>query len=85
MLFESRGDIEALVGSPSTRNAAPREDISVIDQASAILSAGGGRVMSIKSSFLENMSVRTPQSHVSKASSYMSNRSTSTSNKQLLS
>lgn len=84
MLFESRSDIEALVnGTPSKRNNEPREDISVIDTASAILSAGGGRVMSIKSSFIENMSVRTPQSHISKASSYLSTRSTSSSNKAL--
>ena len=59
-----------------------REDISVIDNASAILSAGGGRVMSIKSSYLENLSVRTPQSVISKSTA-LSSRSTSSSNKAL--
>lgn len=63
------------------RRAEPREDISVIDNASAILSAGGGRVMSIKSSYLENLSVRTPQSQYSKASSGFSQRSASNHHK----
>ena len=61
LIFESKSDLEQLLhGTPSRRNAEPREDISVIDTASAILSAGGGRVMSIKSSYMENLSVRTP-------------------------
>lgn len=63
------------------RRADPREDISVIDSASAILSAGGGKIMSIKSSYLENLSVRTPQSQYSKASSGFSQRSTSNNQK----
>lgn len=58
------------MNSPHNKRQEAREDISVIDQASAILSAGGGRVMSIKSSYLENLSVRTPQSQISKASSF---------------
>ena len=64
LIFESKGDLE----TPSKRNEAAREDISVIDTASAILSQGGGRVMSIKSSYMENLSVRTPKSFISKAS-----------------
>jgi hypothetical protein len=84
LLFESRSDLEQLHGTPSKRNAEPREDISVIDNASAILSAGGGRVMSIKSSYMENLSVRTPQSQVSKSTA-LSSRSTSSSKQALLS
>jgi hypothetical protein len=83
LLFESKTDLEALQhGTPSRRNMEAREDISVIDNASAILSAGGGRVMSIKSSYLENLSVRTPQSVISKSTA-LSSRSTSSSNKAL--
>jgi hypothetical protein len=51
--------IDEVTRSPH-RRADPREDISVIDSASVILSAGGGKIMSIKSSYLENLSVRTP-------------------------
>ena len=61
LFFESKSETDNAMGSP-TKRAEPREDISVIDSASAILSTGGGRVMSIKSSYLENLSVRTPQS-----------------------
>ena len=68
IFFESRSDTDLALSSPH-RRADPREDISVIDSASAILSAGGGKIMSIKSSYLENLSVRTPQSQYSKASS----------------
>lgn len=82
MLFESRSDIEQLFGTPSKRNQEPREDISVIDTASAILSAGGGRVMSIKSSYLESLSVRTPNSQISKSTN-LSTRSTSSSKNAL--
>ena len=61
IFFESRSETDLALNSPH-RRADPREDISVIDTASAILSTGGGKVMSIKSSYLENLSVRTPQS-----------------------
>jgi hypothetical protein len=79
--FESRIDSGTMDGQSAgwrRSNDNPREDISIIDSASAILSSGGGRVMSIKSSYLENLSVRTPHSQISKASSF---RSTSSSHK----
>ena len=76
IFFESRAETDQGLNSPH-RRADPREDISVIDNASAILSSGGGKVMSIKSSYLENLSVRTPQSQYSKASSGFSQRSNS--------
>ena len=70
LLFESKSEFVDGLSPAFKRTFEPaREDISVIDSASAILSAGGGRVMSIRSSYLENLSVRTPKSHVSKASS----------------
>ncbi len=78
IFFESKAETET--GSPHKR-AEPREDISVIDSASAILSTTGGRVMSIKSSYLENLSVRTPQSQYSKANSIYSQRSSSNQHK----
>ncbi len=80
LFFESKAETENAMGSP-TKRAEPREDISVIDSASAILSTGGGRVMSIKSSYLENLSVRTPQSQYSKANSLFSQRSASNHHK----
>ena len=80
IFFESRSETDLALSSPH-RRADPREDISVIDSASAILSAGGGKIMSIKSSYLENLSVRTPQSQYSKASSGFSQRSTSNNQK----
>jgi hypothetical protein len=83
LLFESKSDTENNFASPTKRNE-PREDISFIDSASAILSTNGGRVMSIKSSYMENLSVRTPKSHASKASSTYSTRSTSSSNPKML-
>jgi hypothetical protein len=60
IIFESKSETDMQLNSPHNKRQEAREDISVIDQASAILSAGGGRVMSIKSSYLENLSVRTP-------------------------
>ena len=39
----------------------PRDDISVIDYASGILSQNGGRTFSMRSDYLDNMSVRTPK------------------------
>ena len=57
--FESKSETENALNTPLKRHE-PREDISVIDTASAILSTTGGKVMSIKSSYLENLSVRTP-------------------------
>jgi hypothetical protein len=81
--FESKAEMDS--NSPQRRQFDPaREDISVIDSASAILSSGGGRVMSIKSSYLENLSVRTPQSQYSKASSGFSQRSASNHQNKLL-
>lgn len=62
LFFESKSENAST--DPSSpgwkRNSEPREDISVIDSASAILSTGNGKAMSIKSSYLENLSVRTP-------------------------
>ena len=59
IFFESKSETDNALNSPHKR-ADPSEDISVIDSASAILSTTGGHVMSIKSSYLENLSVRTP-------------------------
>jgi len=84
IFFESRSETDMALNSPHKR-ADPREDISVIDNASAILSTGGGKVMSIKSSYLENLSVRTPQSQFSKASSGFSQRSASNQHKLIAS
>jgi hypothetical protein len=79
--FESKSDTDMAFTSPSGKHRhEAREDISIIDNASAILSSGGGRVMSIKSSYLENLSVRTPLSQASTKSS--TTRSTSHSQKQ---
>ncbi len=80
IFFESKSETDNALASPHKR-ADPREDISVIDSASAILSTTGGRVMSIKSSYLENLSVRTPQSQYSKANSIYSQRSASNQHK----
>ena len=63
LFFESKADSGMSIDPSSPgwkRNLEPREDISVIDSASAILSTGNGKAMSIKSSYLENLSVRTP-------------------------
>lgn len=75
-MFESKSSEFA---TPSKKDV-PREDVSFIDSASAILSSNGGRAISLKSSYLENMSVRTPKSHVSKANSSLnaSSRTSST-------
>ena len=82
IVFESKSETENAFETLNHRRNELREDISVIDNASAILSSGGGRVMSIKSSYLENLSVRTPQSQTSKANSAsISARSASHSNR----
>ena len=60
LVFESKAETEHQLASPWKQRLEPREDISVIDSASAILSAGGGKSMTIKSNYLENLSVRTP-------------------------
>lgn len=57
LFFESKSENPSNdPSSPSwKRNSEPREDISVIDSASAILSSGNGKAMSIKSSYLESL------------------------------
>ena len=45
-----------------------RDDLSVIDNASAIISLNGGRAVSIRSDFMENLSVKTPNSKFSRVS-----------------
>jgi hypothetical protein len=75
IIFESKSSEFA---TPSKRNE-PREEVSFIDNASAILSSNGGRAISLKSSYLENMSVRTPKSHISKANSSLTQSARSSS------
>lgn len=82
LVFESKAETEHQLASPWKQRLEPREDISVIDSASAILSAGGGKAMTIKSNYLENLSVRTPQSQISKGSMF-STRSASNNVKLL--
>ena len=59
-----------------------RDDISIIDQASAILSMNkAGRAVSIRTDYLENLSVRTPATKLSKLTTLSSIVSNPTSSK----
>ena len=51
-----------------------RADISHIDAASAVLSAGGGKAFSIRSSNTSKMSILTPVTKISVASSIFESR-----------
>ena len=53
---------------------ADRDDISFIDNASAILSLGGGKAFSVKSSRLSMASIVTPPTNISVASSAFASR-----------
>lgn len=53
---------------------AEREDLSYIDQASAVLSIGGGKAYSVKSSVLSKTSIMTPPTNLSVASSAFRSR-----------
>jgi hypothetical protein len=49
----------------SFRNRAREEDAgSIIDRASAVLSLGRGSIFSVKSSFMDNLSIATPHSSI---------------------
>ena len=56
--FEASNNLEEYEDNEKRKEV--REDLSVIDHASAILSQKGGKTFSIKSSFIENLSVKTP-------------------------
>ena len=67
------GNLEPLAGKKGTdiflARQREREDLSYIDQASAVLSVGGGRSYSMKSSVLRTLSMVTPCTNPSVASS----------------
>lgn len=78
---ESIENLEPLGGKKGTdlflARQKEREDLSYIDQASAILSAGGGRAYSMRSSTLRTLSMVTPPTNPSVASSaFKSQKST---------
>ena len=70
---ESIANLEPLGGQKGTdlflARQKEREDLSFIDNASAVLSIGGGRAYSMKSSALRTLSMVTPPSNPSVASS----------------
>jgi hypothetical protein len=81
LLFKSR----ELAFQPVNSDSAPealriergrmREDVSVIDAASAVLSSGGGKAFSIRSSKLSQNSYATPASNLSVKSSLFESKS----------
>ena len=70
---ESIGNLEPLAGRKGTdlfiARQREREDLSFIDNASAVLSAGGGKAYSMRSSAVRTMSVVTPCTNPSVGSS----------------
>lgn len=62
MEYETSNDVFAA-------RQAEREDLSFIDGASAVLSMGGGKAFSVRSSKLTKLSVLTPPTNLSVASS----------------
>ena len=78
---ESIANLEPLGGKKGTdmflARQREREDLSFIDQASAVLSVGGGRSYSMRSSAIRTLSMVTPPTNPSVASSaFKSQRST---------
>lgn len=78
---ESVANLEPLAGKKGTdiflARQKEREDLSYIDNASAILSTGGGRSFSMRSSVMKTMSMMTPCTNPSVASSaFRSQKST---------
>ena len=64
--FRSSSDYSDTKSLTDLRNQAREEDMSsVIDRASAILSQGGGKTFSVRSSFWGNLSITTPKSTTS--------------------
>jgi hypothetical protein len=63
-----------LPGHIRAARLAERDDLSVIDQASAVLSMGGGRAFSVKSSAHSKLSIMTPPTNLSVASSALKSR-----------
>ena len=55
-----------------------REDISMLDQASAVLSMGGGKAFSVRSSRVSKPSMMTPVTHLSQATSLFTESKQST-------
>jgi hypothetical protein len=74
LVFESKTAEQLLDETTSLfkRRQEARDDISVIDTASAILSQTGGRAFSLKSDYIENMSIKTPGTHFSSRKSTIS-------------
>ena len=70
---ESISNLEPLGGKKGTdmflARQREREDLSFIDQASAVLSIGGGRSYSMRSSAIRTLSMVTPPTNPSVASS----------------
>ena len=70
---ESISNLEPLAGRKGTdlfiARQREREDLSFIDNASAVLSAGGGKAYSMRSSAVRTMSVVTPCTNPSVGSS----------------
>ncbi|CDW72251.1 UNKNOWN [Stylonychia lemnae] len=62
LLFESKAETDANIKNRNRDNETIRDDVSIIDTASAMLSqiGRGGGPISIRSDFMENLSVRTP-------------------------
>ena len=79
---DSLANLESLGGPKGTdlflARQREREDLSFIDNASAIISIGGGRAYSMKSSTLKTLSMVTPPSNPSVASSVFKSQKSTT-------
>ena len=62
LVFESKSETDVNNRDKNRENESIREDISIIDNASAMLSqiGRGGGPITIRSDFMENLSVKTP-------------------------
>ena len=58
----------------ATRSIMQRDDISIIDNASAVLSSGGGKAYSVRSSKVSKLSMLTPVTNLSVATSVFDSR-----------